>query len=345
MRGGFRGSGSKYFTKDLIMIITRTPFRISFAGGGSDFRGYYENSEGAVLSATINKYIYLTLHPYFDNDQYLLKYSKVESVSSVEDIQHPIIREVFKKYGISGVDLNSIADIPARTGLASSSAFTVGMINLCNVFTNRYMSKEEIAREACEIEIDILKEPIGKQDQYACACGGLNFLKFNRDGTVEPEKIYLNSEDYHLLENNLMLFYTGKTRSANEILSVQNTPATMNDEKKIGNLHKMAGLAISLRGELRKGNIDAIGEILHQGWMYKRELVSGITEPWIDQYYDLARKNGADGGKILGAGGGGFFLFYVKPCNQDRLRNALQGLREIPFAFDTRGTDLIYFKM
>ena len=170
------------------MIITRTPFRISFAGGGSDLRNYYEKFGGSVLSVSINKYIYLSMHPYFDENAYLLKYSKTENAKSLEEIQHPIIREVFKKYGIKGVDFNSSADIPSGTGLASSSAFTVGLINLCNVYTDNYMSKSDVAKQACQVEIEDLKEPIGKQDQYACACGGLNFIQFHKCGMVEVEK-------------------------------------------------------------------------------------------------------------------------------------------------------------
>lgn len=324
------------------MIITRTPFRISFAGGGSDLKNYYEKYGGSVLSVTINKYIYLSMHPYFDEDKYLLKYSKTEHANSLEEIQHPIIKDVFAKYKIKGVDFNSSADIPSGTGLASSSAFTAGLINLCNAYTDNYMSKEEIAAEACRVEIEDLKEPIGKQDQYACACGGLNFIEFYKDGVVDVEKLYLQSDAYHVLENSLLMFYTGQTRAAGSILAEQKKNTT-NDEAKINNLHKMVQLSKDLKQELLKGNTNAMGEILHTGWMYKKELANGISNPDIDYYYDLAIKNGALGGKLLGAGGGGFLLFYVEEQHRSRVRRALSDLKEIDFKFDNKGTNVVYY--
>lgn len=324
------------------MIITRTPFRISFAGGGSDLANYYEKYGGSVVSVTINKYMYLLLHPYFHKDSYLIKYSKTENPNNVDDIKHPIIHTLFKKYGIHGVDFNSTADIPAGTGLASSSAFTVGLINLCNAYTDKYMNKEDIAKLACEIEIEDLKEPIGKQDQYACACGGLNFIEFYKDGVVDVEKLYLLSGAYHKLEKNLLMFYTGQTRSAGSILAEQKKN-TSNDEAKVNMLHKMVALSRDLKQELLQGNVDSMGEILHTGWMYKKELANGISNPDIDHYYDLAMKNGASGGKLLGAGGGGFLLFYVKEDNREQLRKALTDLKEINFSFDNKGTSVIYY--
>ncbi len=324
------------------MIITRTPFRISFAGGGSDLRNYYEKFGGSVLSVSINKYIYLSMHPFFEDNAYLLKYSKTEHASSVNEIQHPIIKTVFEKYGIVGVDFNSSADIPSGTGLASSSAFTVGLINLCNVYTDKYMNKEDIAELACKVEIEDLKEPIGKQDQYACACGGLNFIEFRKDGQVDVEKLYLHTDAYRVLEKNLLMFYTGKTRSAGSILAEQKKNTT-NDEAKINNLHKMVRLSKDLKEELLKGNINAMGEILDTGWNYKKELANNISNPEIDYYYDLALKNGALGGKLLGAGGGGFLLFYVEEQYRSKVRAALKDLREIDFSFDSKGTQVIYY--
>lgn len=324
------------------MIITKTPFRISFAGGGSDLANYYEKFGGSVVSVSINKYVYLSLHPYFFKNGYLLKYSKTEDVTNVDDIKHPIIKNIFKRYGIRGVDFNSSADIPAGTGLASSSAFTCGLINLCNAYTEKYMNKEDIADLACEIEINDLKEPIGKQDQYACACGGLNFIEFYKDGVVSVEKLFLASENYHKLENNLLMFYTGETRSAGDILAEQKKN-TSSDKAKIENLHKMVKLSKELKEELLKGNTDSMGDILHAGWMYKKELATGISSGNIDYYYDLAVNNGAMGGKLLGAGGGGFLLFYVKDEAKDKLRKALVDLKELPFKFDSKGTSVIYY--
>ena len=324
------------------MIITRTPFRISFAGGGSDLKNYYEKFGGSVLSASINKYIYLSMHPYFNENGYLLKYSKTENVDSLDKIQHPIIKTVFKKYDIKGVDFNSSADIPSGTGLASSSAFTVGLINLCNIYTDKYLNKEEIASEACKIEIEDLKEPIGKQDQYACSCGGLNFIEFHKCGHVQVEKLYLQSDAYHVLEKNLLMFYTGKTRYAGSILAEQKKNTT-NDEEKIKNLHKMVQLSKDLKDELLRGNANSMGEILHAGWMYKKELANGITNPLIDELYETAINHGAKGGKLLGAGGGGFLLFYVEEQYRNKVRCALSNLKEIDFKFDNKGTNVVYY--
>lgn len=324
------------------MIITRTPFRISFAGGGSDLANYYEKFGGAVLSTAIDKYVYLSMHPYFFKDGYFLKYKEVEDVHNIEDIRHRIIREVFKLYNIKGVDFNSSADIPSGTGLASSSAFTSGLITLCNAYNETYLSKEEVAEQACHVEIDLLKEPIGKQDQYACACGGLNFIEFEKNGHVNVEKVFLTTDGYKRLENNLMMFYTGQTRAAGDILKEQKKNTT-DDVAKINNLHKMVQLAKDLKQELLHNNIDAMGEILHQGWMYKKELAGNISNELINYYYDLAMKNGASGGKLLGAGGGGFLLFYVKEENHQRLRYAMRELKELPFKFDNKGSTIIHY--
>lgn len=324
------------------MIITRTPFRISFAGGGSDLANYYEKYGGAVLSVTIDKYMYLTMHNYFDPNKIMLKYSKTELVGSAEDIQHPILRTVIKKYGLNGIDFASIADIPSGTGLASSSAFTVGLLNLCNAYTDKYQNKADIAEEACNIEIKELNEPIGKQDQYACAFGGLNFIEFYKDGVVDVEKLYLKTDVYHGLEKNLLMFYTGQTRAARSILKEQKQNTTY-DRVKVENLHKMVKLAQELKTELLNGNMDSMGEILHTGWVYKKELAKGITNLEIDEAYEAARKAGALGGKLLGAGGGGFLLFYVKEEHQAVVREVLKNLRELNFKFDNKGTNIIYY--
>ena len=324
------------------MIITRTPFRISFAGGGSDLKEYYLKYGGSVLSVSINKYIYLSIHPYFHSEKFFLKYSENELVDSINNIKHKIIKQVFKDYNIKGVDFNSSADIPSGTGLGSSSAFTSGLITLCNAYTNKYMSKEEIAKYACDIEINKLCEPIGKQDQYACSIGGLNFIKFNQDDTVSIEKIILRPDKQLELENNLLMFYLGDTRSASDILSEQKKN-TVSDKKKVENLHKMVQLSNELRIELQNYNIDSMGDILHQGWMYKKELASKISNEKIDYYYNLALKNGAKGGKLLGAGGSGFLLFYVPNEKQDLLRTALSDLEELPFKFDNKGTKVVYY--
>ena len=324
------------------MIITRTPFRVSFAGGGSDLANYYEKFGGAVVSTAINKYVYLSMHPYFFKNEYLLKYSKTEHTTSVDEIEHPIIKEIFKLYGISGVNLSSDADIPAGTGLASSSAFAAGLIHLCNVWNGTYLEKEQIAAQAFHVEIDLLKEPIGKQDQYACACGGLNFIEFEKNGQVSIEKIYLPQDGYEKLQKNLLLFYTGKTHKAGDILKEQKKNTT-DDARKIENLHKMVSLARDLRSELLHNRVDAMGEILKTNWDLKKSLASGVSNPFIDEYYEKAIKAGAMGGKLLGAGGGGFLLFYVTENNQAKVRESLSDLKEMPFIFDYKGTNVIYY--
>lgn len=323
------------------MIITRTPFRVSFAGGGSDLKEYYLKYGGSVLSVSIDKYIYLSMHPYFNNDKIFLKYSKNELVNDVNEIEHKIIKQVFKDFKISGVDFSSSADIPSGTGLGSSSSFTVGLTKLCSSYIDKYMNLQDIAKYACEVEIDKLKEPIGKQDQYACAIGGLNFIEFGMDGNVTIEKIIIEENKLNQLQDNLLMFYLGNTRSASNILSEQKEN-TINDEKKVENLHKMVNLSIQLKRELIKGNIDAMGDILHRGWTYKKELASKISNKNIDNYYDTALRNGATGGKLLGAGGGGFLLFYAPVVNHEKIRNALIDLEELKFNFSFEGSKILY---
>lgn len=322
------------------MVISKTPFRISFAGGGSDLPSYYLKYGGAVLSTSIDKYIYLSMHSYFVDNKYFLKYSKNEFVDTLNEIKHPIIREVFRHFDIKGVDFNSSADLPSGTGMGSSSAFTSGLINLCCTYKGINMSSVSIADLACKIEIDILKEPIGKQDQYACAVGGLNFIEFSKDDTVNVEKIHLTDEKINTMSNNLLLFYLGNTRVASSILSEQKK--NIEDGNKIENLSKMVKLAYDLKSEIMKGEIDFLGESLHKGWLLKKELASGISSQFIDHYYNLAINAGGIGGKLLGAGGGGFLIFYVKPEKHISVKNALKDLNFTKFNFDNSGTKIIY---
>jgi len=322
------------------LIISRTPFRISFAGGGSDLQSYYSRFGGAVLSTTIDKYTYLSMHPYFAEDKFFLKYSSNEHVDNVESIKHPLIREIFRHFDIRGVDFNSSADIPSGTGLASSSAFAAGLINLCAAQKGVYLNKLDIAELACKIEIDVLKEPIGKQDQYACAVGGLNFIEFHDNEKVTVEKIHLDATVQKMLESNLLMFYLGKTRSAGSVLKEQKS--NIEESRKIENLHKMVKLAYDLRVELVNQQIDSMGEILNTGWMYKKELANGISDSFIDDNYSRAMNSGASGGKLLGAGGGGFLLFYVKDENKAAVRKALSHLIEMEFNFETSGTSIIF---
>lgn len=323
------------------MIITRTPFRVSFIGGGSDLKDFYFQKKGAVLSTSINKYMYISSHPFFNRKAFQLKYSKTELSNSVDDIQHPIFREVLRKFRIKGgLEISSNADIPAGTGLGSSSAFTVGLLQ--NIYTSRakYISKNKLAEGACKIEIDILKEPIGKQDQYASAFGGLNIIEFLQDGNVQVEPIAITSEDKKKLQKNLLMFYTKTQRSASKVLKKQKS--LMEDSDKFGLVCEMVPYVYKLRDALYQRQFDYLGEVLHKGWCLKKKITKEISNKELDFYYEKALKAGASGGKLLGAGGGGFLLFYCPSMKQDKVRDALKGLYELKFAFDYEGSKIIY---
>ena len=321
------------------MIITKTPFRVSFCGGGSDMANFYEKYGGCVLSTSINKYCYISIHPYFNENQTLLKYSENELVDSPDQIRHRIFRQVLTDMGIHGVEISSTADIPGGTGLGSSSTFTVGLLNTLNCYNGKFVSKDKLAKLACEVEIEKLGNPIGKQDQYGAALGGLNCIKFNQDGSVSHEPILMEGKTYKKLQKNLLMFYTGTTRSANTILAEQTKNITSDDKAR--NLLKMCGLAKDMKVALENNDISSFGKILDEGWQLKKELASGIANPAIDEAYEIAMKNGALGGKLLGAGGGGFLLFYCEEEKQDQLKKAI-GLRELDFSFERDGTSVIY---
>lgn len=323
------------------MIISKTPFRISFVGGGSDLKSFYKYYSGAVISTSIDKYIYLSMHKYFHQSKYLIKYSQTEEVSSINRIKHNIIREVFRYYSIKNIDFNSTADIPSGTGMGSSSAFTCGLINLCSQYRGEVLPSYEIAKLASHFEIEVLNEPIGKQDQYGCAIGGLKFIQFNPDDSVEIKPILLSYNNLLKLQNNLLLFYTDTTRAASSILNEQNQN-TKSSSKVRDNIRSMSDLAKQLYFDLNKGNVDLMGEYLRDAWEVKKSLASMISTPEIEKIYKIGLSNGATGGKLLGAGGGGFILFYVEESHQDKLRNALKPYRELPFDFDYDGTKIIY---
>lgn len=321
------------------MIITKTPFRVSFCGGGSDMANFYEKYGGCVLSTSINKYCYISIHPYFNENQTLLKYSENELVDSPDQIKHRIFRQVLTDMGIHGVEISSTADIPGGTGLGSSSTFTVGLLNTLNCYNGKFVSKDKLAKLACEVEIEKLGNPIGKQDQYGAALGGLNFIKFNQDGSVSHEPILMEGKTYKELQKNLLMFYTGTTRSANTILAEQTRNITSEDKAR--NLLKMCELAKDMKIALENNDISSFGKILDEGWQLKKELASGIANPAIDEAYEIAMKNGALGGKLLGAGGGGFLLFYCEEEKQEQLKKAI-GLKELDFSFERDGTSVIY---
>ncbi len=321
------------------MLITKTPFRISFCGGGSDIEDFYKEYGGCVLSTSINKYMYISIHPYFNEKQTLLKYSENELVDNIRDIRHKIFHRVLCDMDISGVEISSTADVPGGTGLGSSSTFTVGLLHTLYCYKGKFVSKERLAKEACEVEIEKLGAPIGKQDQYAAALGGLNFIRFHSDGFVSASPVLMQAETYQRLEQNLLLFYTGTVRSANEILNEQKKNMTKADKNE--NIKKMCCLAREMKEALEQNDLSQFGSILHESWELKKTLAGGISNEQIDEAYARAIQSGALGGKLLGAGGGGFLLFYCEPQYQEALRRNL-GLREFEFQFERDGSSLVY---
>lgn len=321
------------------MLLSKTPLRISFLGGGSDLESFYSQSEGMVISTAIDKYIYLSIHQLFEKGENFLKYSKSEKTESIDQIQHPIIREVLTRYHVSNIDFNSSADIPSGTGLGSSSAFTAGLINLCLGFKNQQKSRYWIAEEACDVEINKLKEPIGKQDQYACALGGMNQLTFCKDGKVIVDPINISAERLEVFNQNLFLFFTGIKRSASGILKVQNEETKKTD--KFNTMKRMVQLVPDAKNILETGNLDDFGKLLHEGWELKKQMTNQISNSTVEELYDYGIKCGASGGKLLGAGGGGFVLFYCPPSRQHKfVENMSVSFRHVPFTFDQNGTIL-----
>lgn len=323
------------------MIITRTPFRISFGGGGTDLRDFYKRAPGAVTSSTINKYMYIIVNKRF-NDTIRVSYSKTEIVSSVDEIQHPIVREALKLVGITTeIEIVSIADIPAGSGLGSSSSFSVGLLNALYAYKGILKSAEELARDACKIEIDILGEPIGKQDQYIVAYGGLRHIQFNPDGGVFVEIVMCSKEYKEELSRNLLLLHTGISRGASSILREQKDNIKQVQNREI--LSKMRDLALEIRHCLANNSpLDTFGRLLHEGWMLKKQLASSISNHKLDEYYEKALRAGALGGKVTGAGGGGFLLLYCPHQHQQRVLEALHPLSAVKFSFEPEGSKIIY---
>ena len=321
------------------MIISKTPLRVSFAGGGTDIRDYYKTGYGAVVSSAIKKYVYVTINKRFDDD-IRLSYSKTEIVDSVDKIEHGIAREALTKVGItSGVEITTVADIPSRgTGLGSSSAIAIGLLNALYAFKGHRASPKKLAEEACEIEIERLGEPIGKQDQYIAAFGGLQHIKFNADETVTLDPVICPPKTKRDIENHLMLFYTGKTRKASDVLAEQRRNSDANTET----LDKMRNQAERLFHDLTSLQVDKLGQALREGWELKKSLARGISDSDLDKLYEKAIVAGAIGGKITGAGGGGFLVLFVPPEKQRAVRGALPRLKEIEFKIEPQGSKIIY---
>ena len=324
------------------MIITQSPLRISIGGGGTDIPSYYREHTGFLIAAGIDKYVYVTLHETF-RPEILVKYSRMELVNSVEEIKHPIIREALRMIPIENphLEITSMADIPAGTGLGSSGSFTTALLRALHSYKRNFVPPHELAEQACQIEIDRLGEPIGKQDQYIAAYGGITCFTFLPDGRVEVSPLRISPETLHDLEDNLVLFFTGFSRAASDILRDQDQRTKKNDAEMLANLHFVKQLGYQAKQCLEEGYLRAFAELMHVHWEHKKKRSQGMSNTAIDDYYELARRNGALGGKLIGAGGGGFLMFYTE--EKTRLRKVLReaGLREVRFGFDFQGTRVV----
>lgn len=323
------------------MIISRTPLRVSFAGGGTDLAAFYRKEEGEVVSSAIDKYMYVTVNKRFD-DTIRLSYMRTEIVDTCDDLRHELVREAMKLTGVTkGIEITTIADIPAKgTGLGSSSSLTVGLLNALYAYKGKRVPTKQLAEEACRIEIDILKEPIGKQDQYIAAYGGINHFYFKSSGEVIVEPLLVDVSRMKRLQESLLLFYTHVTREAHSVLKEQRA----NTRQRLAELRGLKRLVPAVKDCLEKkgGTLDEFGALLGRGWELKKQLASSITNKAIDAHYQKALDAGASGGKILGAGGGGFLLLYCRKERREKVRKALGGLKYVPFAFEPEGSRIIY---
>jgi D-glycero-alpha-D-manno-heptose-7-phosphate kinase len=325
------------------MITTRSPLRISLGGGGTDLPSYYREYGGFLIAGAINKYVYINVMRPFTQGIYL-KYSHLEHVDLVDEVQHPIIREAIKmlEFKTPQVEITTLADIPSGTGLGSSGSFTTALLKALYVHRMRQVEPKQLAELACEIEIDRLGEPIGKQDQYIAACGGLTCFTFNPDNSVDVVPLAISMDTKFDLEDNLLLFFTGFSRSAGSILKDQNTKTKDSDKHMIDNLHFVKELGLKSKALLESGKTKEFGALMHEHWEHKKRRSGGMSNAQIDQWYDLGMKNGAVGGKLVGAGGGGFLLFYADDRNKLRHAMAAAGLEEVRFAFDFEGTKVLF---
>lgn len=323
------------------MIIARSPLRISLGGGGTDLPSYYQDNGGFLIAAAIDKYVYVTVMRPFRPGIYL-KYSELEQVTRVEDVKHPIIREAIELVGLSSpqIEITALADIPAGTGLGSSGSFTTALLRALLVYQRQLVHPQELAEMACHIEIDRLREPIGKQDQYIAAYGGITCFHFNSDDTVKAESLRLDTDTLHDLEDNLLLFFTGYSRDTRSILKHQETRSQENDQEMLSNLHYVKELALRSREALEGSDPVLFGEIMNEHWEHKKKRSDGMSNPQIDMFYALAMDHGAVGGKLVGAGGGGFLMFYARDREQLKRVMTEAGLEEVRFRFDFEGVTI-----
>ena len=324
------------------MIITRSPLRISLGGGGTDLPSYYSKHGGFLIAAAIDKYVYITLHDTFVEDL-IVKYAKMERVSHAREIQHPIIRTAMELLEIDGkyLEISSMADIPAGTGLGSSGSFTTALLKALHAYKKSIIPQRELAEEACHIEIDKLNEPIGKQDQYIAAMGGIICMTFNNDGRVEVSPLKISNETLYSLEDNLMMFFTGYSRSASSILKEQDDKSKKDEKEMTENLHFVKEIGYKSLKAFESGDLDEFAKLMNIHWEYKKERSGSMTNTKIDEWYKLGLENGALGGKLIGAGGGGFLMFYAE--DRIRLRKVMHesGLQEVRFQFDFEGSNIV----
>lgn len=325
------------------MIIARSPLRISLGGGGTDLPSYYREHEGFLIAAAIDKYVYVTINRPFNEGIYL-KYSEIEHVKTVDEVSHNIIREALKLENLNTpqVEISSIADLPSGTGLGSSGSFTTALLKALYAYRHRHINPEELAELACAIEIEQLKEPIGKQDQYIASVGGITCFAFHKDNSVTFAPLKISRETFHKLEDNLLLFFTGFSRSASEILKDQHIKSQKNDVDMLNNLHFVKEIGYLSKDALESGNTDKFGELMHQHWERKKKRSGGMSNQDIDTWYETALKNGAIGGKVVGAGGGGFLMFMADDAAKLRSAMTKSGLQEVRFKFDFEGAKVIH---
>ena len=325
------------------MIITRSPLRITLGGGGTDLPSYYRQHGGFLIAAAIDKYVYVTvMRPFIEG--IFLKYSRLEQVSAVDEVQHPIVREAMRMLGFRTpqVEITTLADIPAGTGLGSSGSFSTALLKALYAHRRRLLHPDELAELACDIEINRLGEPVGKQDQYIAAYGGVTCFTFQPDDTVEARPLSVSMEALFNLEDNLLLFFTGFSRSAGSILQDQKRRTERDEGEMLRNLHYVKELGVRSLRALEKGDTSGFGDLMHEHWEHKKRRSSGMSNPQIDEWYALGRKNGALGGKLVGAGGGGFLLFYSEDHRRLRAAMGRAGLEEVRFRFDFEGTKVLF---
>lgn len=325
------------------MIVSKTPLRMSFVGGGSDLPAFYREEIGAVLSTSIDKYMYICVNKKFDG-RIRISYTRTEEVERREEVEHPLVREALDLVGIEGgIEIASMADIPSKgSGLGSSSTYTVGLLNALYAYRNQFASKEKLASQACEIEINCCGEPIGKQDQYAAAYGGLNLIRFHPDDSVSVDPVICKPSLLQEMEDSTLVFFTGRTRSASAVLSNQSAAMKTTDRRML--MRRMVQLAFEMKEQLESGTLEHLGNLLDENWRLKAQLTSGITDPQIDAWYASGMAHGALGGKLLGAGNGGFMMFYAPQERHAQIRAALSDLESVKFRFDRTGAQIVFYQ-